>query len=150
MEVPTRAVAYHSQHSGGPAMKRAFFTLPIFLIGLLLLFVSRSYSQDATVERSDAIQKCVKEFLAGSGSDEVLAYTSGGKFQEQAPKAPAIKEAYKNTQVVFAKAVFLSSGTAVVLATTKSAKGMDQLHTFVLQEKQPKQWKVKAWHTSHE
>lgn len=138
-------------------MKRKFVTLPLLIIGLLSLFALRSHSQELTAEKSNALQKCVKDFLAGNGCEDVFACTFEGKFQQQPPDAQRVRALFEHSQVVFGKIIVLNNGDAVVLGTTKVDQGLMDgkplifqfAHTFVLQEKQPKQWKVKIWHSSY-
>ncbi len=95
-------------------MKRSLVRLLALSIGVLLTAFPQSKTASSTAQGLKTIEGCVKEFLAGKGCDEVMAYTSGGTFLEQAPSAPVVKEAYKNCEVTFLKGLTLNNGTAAL------------------------------------
>jgi len=130
-------------------MKRSLVALAFLLIGVCVALFSQTTSDIMPSEGAKTIDDCVRQFLAGNGCDEVLAYTADGNFQEQAPTPRVIKDRYRNCKLIFLKGLTFENGTAALFAKTKMSKGPDQLHTFVLQRDQAKQWKVKGWHISH-
>jgi len=130
-------------------MKRSFVILLVLVVGVVLTASSQTRLRHPVSDEEKAIDICVKEFLAGKDCDDVLAYVSGGVFQEEAPSPRAIRERYKNCELIFLKGVTMNNGTAAMFVKTKMRRGPDQLHTFFLQLNRDKQWRVKGWHTSH-
>ena len=130
-------------------MKRSFVILVFLLFGIVIAGFSQTTAPIPKDEGPNTVEGCIKEFLAGKGCGDVLAYTSGGTFLETAPPSLVIKEAYKNSELIFLKKLIANNGTATLIARTKHPKGANQFHTFVLQKNQSKLWRVIGWHTSH-